>query len=94
MISQYADDSTFIFGDDERSLNTALDIVDRFACCSGLRANSIQHRCYYSGQNGVVVEELRTQKSIVWNYEGTFKLLGIEFDVNSEDITGINYKKA
>ena len=39
-------------------------------------------------------EELITQKPIVWNHEGTFKLLGIEFDVNSEDITGINYKKS
>ena len=39
LISQYADDSTLVFGDDEKSLNTALDIVDRFAGCSGLRAN-------------------------------------------------------
>ena len=36
LISQYADDSTLIFGDDEKSLNTALDIVDRYAGCSGL----------------------------------------------------------
>ena len=31
LISQYADDSTLIFGDDEKSLNKALDIIDNFA---------------------------------------------------------------
>ena len=39
LISQYADDSTLILGDDEKSLNTALHIIDYFAGCSGLRAN-------------------------------------------------------
>ena len=93
LISQYADDSTLIFGDDEKSLNTALDIVDRFACCSGLRANFDKTQVLWFGAKRGCGEELITQKPIVWNHEGTFKLLGIEFDVNSEDITGINYKK-
>ena len=35
-------------------------------------------------------EELRTQKPIIWNHDGKFKLLGIEFEVNSDDTTGIN----
>ena len=39
LISQYADDSTLILGDDEKSLNMALHIIDCFADCSGLRAN-------------------------------------------------------
>ena len=38
-------------------------------------------------------EELRTQKPIIWNHDGKFKLLGIEFEVNSDDTTGINFSK-
>ena len=36
-------------------------------------------------------EELFTEKTIICNHEGTFKFLGIEFTVNHDDITGINY---
>ena len=40
-------------------------------------------------------EELRTQKPIIWNHDGKFKLLGIEFEVNSDDTTciSINFNK-
>ena len=49
---------------------------------------------FISGEQGNISlkMELRTQKPILWNHEGTFKLLSIEYEVNSEDITGKNYK--
>ena len=93
LISQYADDSTLIFGEDEVSLNTALDIVDKFAGCSGLRANFDKTQVLWFGAKRGCGEELRTQKPIIWNHGGKFKLLGIEFDVNNEDVTGINFPK-
>ena len=93
MISQYADDSTFIFGDDEKSLNTELDIVDRYAGCSGLRANFDKTQVLWFGAKRGCGEELRTKKPIIWNHDGKFKLLGIEFEVNSDDTTGINFSK-
>ena len=88
-----ADDSTLIFGEDEVSLNTALDIVDKFAGCSGLRANFDKTQVLWFGAKRGCGEELRTQKPIIWNHGGKFKLLGIEFDVNNEDVTGINFPK-
>ena len=55
LISQYADDSTLLFADDEKSLNTALNIIDNFTECSGLQANFDKPKHYGSGQKGVVV---------------------------------------
>ena len=92
MISQYADNSTFIFADGEKSLNTALDIVDRYAGCSGLRANSDKTQVLWFGAKRGCGEELRTQKPIIWNHDGKFKLSGIEFE-DSGDTTGINFSK-
>ena len=81
-----------ILGDDEKSLNMALHIIDYFAGCSGLRANFDKTQVLWFGAKRGCGEELKTQKPIIWNHEGTFKLLGIEYEVNSEDSTGKNYK--
>ena len=54
LISQYADDSTLIFGDDEKSLNTALKVIDNFASLVSEQI-LIKPKLYGSGQNGVVV---------------------------------------
>ena len=81
------------FGDDEKPLHTALDIVERYAGCSGLRANFDKTQVLWFGANLGCGEELRTQKPIVWNNEDKFKLLGIELEVNSDDTTGINFRK-
>ena len=91
LISQYADNSSLIFGDDEKSLNTALKVIDNLASCSGLRENFDKTRALWFGAKRGCDEELITDKPITWNHEGTFKLLGIEFSVNQEDITGSNY---
>ena len=91
LISQYADDSTLIFGDDEKFLNTALKVIDNFADCSGLRANFDKTQALWFGAKRGCGEELITDKPITRNHEGTVKLLGIEFSVNQEDITGSNY---
>ena len=39
LISQYADDSTIILENDEKSLNATLGLLNYFSDCSGLRAN-------------------------------------------------------
>ena len=53
LISQYADDSTLILGDDEKSLNMALHIMDYFAGCSGLRANFDKTHVLWFGAVGL-----------------------------------------
>ena len=84
--------STLILGDDEKSLNMALHIIDCFAVCSGLWANFDKTQVLKFGGKQGCGEELRAQKPIIWNHERTFKRLGTEYEVNSEDITGKNYK--
>ena len=59
LISQYADDSTLILGDDEKSLNVALHIIDCFADCSGLLANFDKTQVLWFGAKRGCGEELR-----------------------------------
>ena len=68
-----------------------MNSIDNFAECSGLRANFDKTQALWFGTKRGCGEELITEKRIIWNHEGTFKLLGIEFNVNYEDIIGINY---
>ena len=53
LISQYADDSTLILGDDEKSINMALHIIDYFAGCSDLRANFDKTHVLWFGAVGL-----------------------------------------
>jgi hypothetical protein len=49
LISQYTDDSTLILEDDTLSLNHALEVVELFSTCSGLRANFDQTQAVWIG---------------------------------------------
>jgi hypothetical protein len=46
LLSQHADDSTLILGDDKNSLEQALNIFDCFSVCAGLRVNLDKMRPY------------------------------------------------
>ena len=50
LISQYADDSTLILGDDQKSLNMALYTIDCFQTALVSEQTSIKPRCYGSWQ--------------------------------------------
>jgi hypothetical protein len=51
LLSQYADDSTLILGDDTNSLEQALNIYDCFSVCAGLRVNLDKMRPYGLAQD-------------------------------------------
>ena len=63
---------------DERSLNTTLDIIKLFAECSGLRANFDKTEAVWIGAKRGCGEDLHTNKTILWNHTGHFKLFGIK----------------
>ncbi|XP_063408202.1 uncharacterized protein LOC134691566 [Mytilus trossulus] len=88
---QYADDSTLILDDSEESLNSALDKIDLFYSCSGLKANFEKTQVIWIGAKRGCGEELNTNKTIIWNHSGNFKLLGIQYCLSKVDICVDNY---
>ena len=62
LISQYADDTVLALEDNIKSLQQALQIVDDFAACSGLRANFEKTQAVWIGLKGVVVKHTKHKK--------------------------------
>ena len=85
LISQYADDSTLILEDDTQSLNQALEVVELFSTCSGLRASYDKTQAVWIGARQGCGDELQTNKPIKWNLSGAFKLLGIQYSLHKSD---------
>jgi hypothetical protein len=87
LISQYADDSTLILEDDTQSLNQALEVVELFSTCSGLRASYMYDKtqAVWIGARRGCGEEVQTNKPIKWNHSGAFKLLSIQYSLHKSD---------
>ena len=91
LLSQYADDSTLFLDDNEVSLNSALNRIAMFASCSGLRANFDKTQVVWIGARRGCGVELKTDKKIMWNHTGNFKLLGIQYCLGKNNIYMDNY---
>ena len=72
LISQYADDSTIILENDEKSLNATLGLLNYFSDCSGLRANFDKTEAIWIGAKRGCVETIKAIKNIRWNFYGKF----------------------
>jgi len=90
--SLYADDSSILLEDDEKSFLTCMKVLENFSKCSGLRINLNKTVAIKLGKN-YNFYNTGVAKNINWQYRGTFKLLGIEFDLDRDDITITNYVK-
>ena len=91
LITQYADDSTLILGDDSKSLQKALHIIALFGQCSGLKTNFDKSQAVWIGAKRGCGEEIRTKENIAWNHQGKFKLLGIQYDLSNSDYYSCNF---
>jgi hypothetical protein len=87
LLSQYADDSALILGDNQNSLGQALNVFDCFSVCAGLRVNLDKTEAIWDGSRLGSDEKLLPEKHLVWNTSGKFKLLGIHFNLYKEDKT-------
>ena len=93
ILSQYADDSSLLLDGNEKSLQKSLFILDKFSECAGLRANIDKTEAIWVGSKRSSKEKILPNKNLNWNTTGKFKVLGIKFDLNSEDKTLINFEE-
>jgi hypothetical protein len=70
LLSQYADDSALILGDDKNSLEQALNIFDYFSVCPGLRVNLDKTEAIWVGSRLGSDNRLLPEKHLAWKTSG------------------------
>ena len=94
LLSQYADDSALILGDEHNSFGEALNIFDCFFVYAGLRVSLDKTEAISVGSRLGSDDKLLPKKHLVWNTSGQFKLLEIHFNLSKEDkVSKIMVKK-
>ena len=93
LISQYADDTSFILDGSPRSLAKTMEILDYYADISGLKLN-------YSKTKVIWIGSKKFSKTVYhhsrWKLEwgsNSFKLLGVNFDVNLSQMLNKNFEE-
>ena len=91
LISQYADDTSLFLDGSEKSLAEALDTIQKFGICSGLKMNIEKTNIIWIGSKRNYTGKL-LNIDLNWNRTGKFKSLGIDYDINKQDPTMGNFE--
>ena len=91
LLTQFADDTTLSLDGTEQSFTEAIKTISKFAEMSGLKMNRQKTQVIFIGSlKNSNIRYLRDE-NFVWN-PGTWKILGISFTVNIDEIVTINYQ--
>ena len=89
-ISQYADDTSAMLDDTERSLNQTLEELSRFSKISGLNINFDKTQLVWIGSEKFSTRSIKTKWKLSWR-NNQFKLLGILFNTDLDKMIKNNY---
>lgn len=92
LISQYADDTFLMLDGSEFSLRESLKCFENFHAVSGLKMNLSKTRAVWVGNRKYSDLVLCPEKNLSWSHSN-FKLLGIEFSLDLDSITELNFSK-
>jgi hypothetical protein len=90
-LSQYADDTTFFLDGSEGSFNACITTLNIFADMSGLLINFDKSSAIWIGSKKKSNRIFSPEFKIQWNPE-TFKVLGVIFSINMQEIVRLNYE--
>lgn len=91
-ISQYADDTSLLLDGSSSSLNETLKVLTQFSEFSGLKVNFDKTQVIWIGKKKFSTETIKTRWKLSWG-KINFKLLGIIFHINIEEMIKINYEE-
>jgi hypothetical protein len=91
-ITLLADDTSLILDGSEQSLNASMDVLKYFANILGFHINYNKTQVIWIGNMKYSEKILHTDDSLEWGKE-RFKLLGINFDVDLQEIFELNFKQ-
>lgn len=89
-ISQYADDTSAILDGSETSLNQTLEELLKFSRISGLNINLDKTQLVWIGSEKFSTKSIKTKWKLLWG-RNKFKLLGIYFNTDLEEMLKDNY---
>jgi hypothetical protein len=92
LLSQYADDTFLILDGREISLKETLSCFESFYKASGLKMNASKTKAVWVGNKKYSDLILCPESNLHWSHSN-FKLLGIEFSLDLNRITEINFSK-
>ena len=89
-MTQFADDTTLFLDGSKDSLVAALNTLEIFGSLSGLKVNTEKTKIIWLGRKKHSRDKFEIKQQLDW---GTtkFKLLGLNFSVDIDDIPSINY---
>ena len=90
-IIQFADDTTIFLDGMEGSLQNTLNIIEIFGTYSGLKMNKDKSELIWFGKKKHTKAKLCKNTTLSWG-QTEFKLLGITFSTNLDDIPTKNYE--
>ena len=89
-IIQFADDTTIFLDGSESSLQSALNVLEIFGTYSGLKVNKEKTQIVWIGSKKGNTQKLCQHANLKWEIN-TFRVLGITFSVNLNDMPSLNY---
>ena len=92
-LCQFADDTTLILDGSQESLEAALNTIEIFGSVSGLKMNTTKTKLVWIGKRKHSRDKLNVSSKLEWGAT-SFKLLGITFSVNLNEIPSLNYPTA
>jgi hypothetical protein len=92
LISLYADDTFLILDGSENSLREALECFESFYKVSGLKMNSSKTKAVWVGNKKYSDQIICPNMKLNWSHEN-FKVLGIDFSLDLNCITDVNFTK-
>ena len=92
-LCQFADDTTLILDGSKNSLDAALNTIEVFGSVSGLKMNTTKTKLVWIGKRKHSKDKLNMSSKLEWGTT-TFRLLGIIFSVNLNEIPSLNYTPA
>lgn len=92
-LSQFADDTSLILDGSEKSFNEALQVLDTFGQRSGLKINNDKTNVIWIGSQKFSKDVYHHRWKLVWG-KTKFTLLGIDFSINLDEISNMNYDNA
>ena len=91
LLSQFADDTTLFLDGSEKSFTEAVSILLKFSLISGLKINFEKSQIIWIGSRKNCTIRYMRDKNFIWD-PGTFKILGIIFSTDINNIVTINYE--
>ena len=89
-LGQYADDAFLLLDGSHLSLRTTMQILKDFALVSGLHCNVLKSKAIWIGNKKYSNEKICPEIDINWSMSN-FRLLGVYFSLNLEDMVELNY---